>query len=230
MATKTAAKKRRRKSSAAGRIYGGLSAAERRADRRERLMSVGLDLFGRAGYHKTTIPMLCSAAGVTARHFYDDFASREELLRAIYDRISDTMQTAVIEAMRLSGATIRESVRASNEAYFRYLTSDPRIARIYVVESRGVSAEMERHRRTKRENIVKRLANAAERLQEHGLDTALESRLLGAAMVGAANDILLEWVLASRRPPVQKMIDTLTTVWMRTLRLDELPEDARATA
>jgi AcrR family transcriptional regulator len=41
-----------------GRVYGGLSAPERRADRRERLLDAGLELFGTAGFTKTTIPML----------------------------------------------------------------------------------------------------------------------------------------------------------------------------
>ena len=32
--------------------------------------------------------MLCTASGVTARHFYEDFESREALLRALYDEIA----------------------------------------------------------------------------------------------------------------------------------------------
>ena len=69
------------------RRYAGLLLHERRADRRARLAAAGLELYGTTGYDATTIPMLCSAAGVTSRHFYEEYGSRETLLRQVYDTI-----------------------------------------------------------------------------------------------------------------------------------------------
>jgi AcrR family transcriptional regulator len=199
-----------------GRLYAGLSASARRAERRERLMEAGLELFGTAGFRKTTIPMLCSASGVTARHFYEEFESRETLLRALYDRIAEEVFERVIAALRLTDRDVLERVRDSNAAYFRYLTSDPRLAQIYTIEAVGMHAELEAHRRTKREMFVKKLTKAAQRVESSSVD----SRLLSAAIAGAAHDLLLEWVLAPRRPSVEKLIDTITTLWVRALGLD----------
>ena len=47
------------------RGYGGRSAAERRAERRERLLAAGLELFGTRGYAATSIERLCAAASVS---------------------------------------------------------------------------------------------------------------------------------------------------------------------
>ena len=222
MAVKAVAKSPQRALTAvpAGRVYGGRSAVQRRADRRARLLNVGLDLFGTIGFQHTTIPMLCSAAGVTARHFYEDFSSREALLSALYDQISDTMQNAVLAALRAPGGTMHDRIRSGTAAYIRYLTSDLRIARVYVLESRGISEAMEQRRREWRETIIKRLTKATRRLEERGFDTELDSRLVSAALAGAAHDIVLEWILAARRPSTQKMIDTLAALWIRTLLLD----------
>lgn len=202
-----------------GRIYAGLSAPQRRADRRERLMGAALELFGGVGFHKTTIPMVCSASGVTARHFYEEFDSRETLLRTLYDEIADTVFERVLAALRATERDVRERIRDSNVAYFRYLTSDVRLARIYTIEAVGMHDELEQHRRAKREAFVKKLTKAAQRLDERGLD----SRLVSAALAGAAHDLLLEWVLATRRPSVDRMIDTITTLWIRVLQLDHAP-------
>ncbi|MEA2719637.1 MAG: hypothetical protein QOJ39_1501 [Candidatus Eremiobacteraeota bacterium] len=199
-----------------GRLYAGLSAPERRAERRERLLDAGLELFGTAGFAKTTIPMLCSASGVTARHFYEEFESREALLRTIYDRIAETAFAGVVGALRNANQGVRERIRDSNAAYFRYLTSDLRLARIYTIEAVGMHSELESHRRAKREAFVKKLTKAAQRVET----TAVDSRLLSAALAGAAHDLLLEWVLSPRRPSVDRMIDTITTLWVRTLHLD----------
>src|ERR1700681_4884553 len=198
-----------------GRLYAGLSAPERRAERRGRLLDAGLELFGTIGFAKTTIPMLCSASGVTARHFYEEFASREELLRTLYDGIAETAFERVIDALRRRDNDVRDRIRDSSAAYFRYLTSDPRLARIYSIEAVGMHEELETHRREKREAFVKQLTKAAQRVQ-----SPIDSRLLSAAIAGASHDLLLEWVLAPRRPSVEKLTETITTLWIRTLGLD----------
>jgi len=77
-------------------------------------------------------------------------------------------------------------------------------------------SELEAHRREKREAFVKTLTRATQRVESSSID----SRLLSAAIAGAAHDLLLEWVIAPRRPPVDKLIDTITTLWVRTLGLD----------
>jgi AcrR family transcriptional regulator len=203
-----------------GRVYAGRSADERRAERRERLLDAGLELFGTTGFHKTTIPMLCSASGVTARHFYDEFDSREALLRAVYDRIASAVFEQVIGALRVRDKDVRERIRDSNDAYFRYLTSDPRLARIYTIEAVGMHSDLEQHRRAKREAFVKKLTKATQRLDD---DRGIDSRLLSAALAGAAHDLLLEWVLSTRRPSIERMVETVTTLWIRTLQLDREP-------
>jgi AcrR family transcriptional regulator len=71
---------------AARRAYGGRSAEDRRAERRERLMSAGLELFGNEGYAAASIERLCAQAGVSTRNFYEEFASREDLLMRLHDR------------------------------------------------------------------------------------------------------------------------------------------------
>jgi AcrR family transcriptional regulator len=207
-----------------GRLYAGLSAPERRAERRERLLDAGLELYGTLGFARTTIPMLCSASAVTARHFYEEFESREELLRTLYDGIAETAFLRVVEALRASDRGPLDRIRDANAAYFRYLTSDPRLAQVYTIEAVGMHAELETHRRAKREAFVKKLTKATQRIEPGALD----SRLISAALAGAAHDLLLEWVLASRRPPVEKIIDTITTLWIRMLRLDG--DHARGTA
>ena len=190
-------------------------APERPAAPKGRLYA-GLELFGTAGFAKTTIPMLCTASGVTARHFYEEFDSRETLLRTIYDRIAATVFEHVVSALRATDRGVRDRIRDSSAGYFRYLTSDPRLAQIYAIEAVGLHSELETHRRAKREDFVKKLTKAAQRVESSSLD----SRLLSAGIAGAAHALLLEWVLAPRRPSVEKMIDTITNLWVQTLHLD----------
>jgi AcrR family transcriptional regulator len=204
----------------ASRPYGGLSIAARRASRRERLLAAALQLFGTAGYHRTTIPMLCSESGVTARHFYEEFASREALLRALLDEVAERAYAIVREALRATDLPVHERVLASNRAYYAFLTEDPRRARIYALESLGISVELEQHRRELRERSVRQLTRATEWVGPHGMHADLDSRLVSIGLASAAVAILAEWVLAEKKPGIETMAQTLTLIWMRTLRLE----------
>jgi|SRR5579884_159483 len=202
------------------RLYRGRSSSERRAERRARLVAVGLELFGTRGFAKTTIPMICSTAGVTARHFYEEFPSREALLRTVYEDIADTANERAIDALRRLDLTVRERIRASNAGFFGYLTSDPRIARVYALETSGISHAMELLRLAKREALAEKLTKAMRYLERRGMVSGLDSRLIAAAIGSAARDLVTEWVLAAKPPSIDKMVETVATIWIRVLELD----------
>jgi AcrR family transcriptional regulator len=162
--------------------------------------------------------MLCTGSGVTARHFYEEFGSREALLRAILDDIAERTFEIVREALRATDIPVHERVLRSNRAYYGYLTADPRRARIYALESLGISVELEQHRREIRERSVRQLTRAAQ-WNGAGTPVDLNPRLVSIGLSSAAIAILAEWVLAERKPAVEEMAQTLTLIWMRTLRL-----------
>ena len=99
-----------------GRRYGGKTAEERRAERRERLMDAGLELFGTQGYASTTIEMVCAAAQLNARYFYEEFRSRELLLAAVYDRHVEAVFKAVVAAAEQSPPEPRARLQAALRA------------------------------------------------------------------------------------------------------------------
>ncbi|MBJ7353180.1 MAG: helix-turn-helix transcriptional regulator, partial [Rhodococcus sp.] len=60
-------------SEAAGRAYGGESAADRDDRRRRQLLDAGLRVFGSVGYRAATVRGLCREAKIADRHFYQYF-------------------------------------------------------------------------------------------------------------------------------------------------------------
>ncbi|GAC1312233.1 MAG: TetR family transcriptional regulator [Vulcanimicrobiaceae bacterium] len=198
------------------RLYAGLAPLERRAVRRRRLMDAAIELFGTVGFRKTTIPALCRTAGVTTAHFYEGFGTLEALLEAVYIEIAQTVFTLVRAELRVPDRTAAERVRASNDAYFGYLTTDERRARIYAVEVIGVSADIERRRRSYHTAFVDQGARAAQHGTRPGR-SALDYRLLSAALSGAAVALVTDWIFAEPRPSVAKMSEHVTLLWMSAL-------------
>src|SRR5689334_23129284 len=131
----------------ARRSYGGRSAADRQAERRERLLGAGLELFGTDGYAATSIERLCSHAGVSTRNFYEEFASREDLLMRLHDRVIEMAVDAVLTAWEdTADAPVADRLERAVRAFVTTTASDRRWARLSFVEVIGVSDAVEAHR------------------------------------------------------------------------------------
>lgn len=120
-----------------GRLWQGQTPDARAADRRERLVEAGLDLVGTQGVAALTMRAACREASVGPRYFYDLFASREDLLEAVYDEAVVRVRRPILDAV-VSTAE-RQGVPAALIAAFdtavTVVEDDPRIGRILFRES-----------------------------------------------------------------------------------------------
>ena len=129
---------------AGARVYGGISADDRRAKRREQLLDAGLELLGTVGWSGTTMTAVCAEAGLTERYFYESFADREALLLAVFDRITDEATEAILAAISSSPRDARARTHAAIGAFIELMTDDPRKGRVAFVEAMGSEALMRR--------------------------------------------------------------------------------------
>lgn len=194
-----------------GRVYGGRSEHERRSDRRSRLLTAGLDLFGTEGWQGATIEKLCSAAGVATRSFYEEFSSREALLLAVYEGVMTGVLDAVLPRVQACEGTLEERVRIGLSGYVEHLTEDPRRAKVVHREVRVAGLlENERH------NMVLRFGEVI--ASEAALEGGVAGRLLGLALAGAVSEVLVDWVAqADPRPPTEPIVEALVRLYVAAI-------------
>jgi AcrR family transcriptional regulator len=174
------------------RPYGGVSAQERVAERRERLLAAGLEEFGTRGFRQTRVKDICRAAGLTDRYFYESFRDSAELFTAVFDRATRHLFELVARALAESPANPEAQSRAVIEAYVRALADDPRLARVVFVEAPSAGPEVEHHMRATLRQFA-RLAEAGARpyLPEGMPEAAL--RFGAISLVGAIERLMTEW-------------------------------------
>jgi AcrR family transcriptional regulator len=119
------------------RVYGGIGADERRAERRVRLLEAGLDLLGGEGWQASTVRAICSRAGLTPRYFYESFADRDALLLAVFDEVASELSAVVLAAVTPPPGDAHETARAAIGAGIELITADARKARVLFVEAMG---------------------------------------------------------------------------------------------
>ncbi|MFW6066834.1 MAG: TetR/AcrR family transcriptional regulator [Myxococcota bacterium] len=192
--------------SSRGRKYAGRSPEERRAERRERLLRSGLELFGTQGYPTTSIERLCSHARVTARHFYEEFPSRESLLLAVMDRVMETVMEATVRATERAPVDVRSRVRSGVAAFVHAMLDDPRRARIACVETVGVSPDLEKHRREWMHSFARLVEAQGQILTEAGQAPEQEYYLGALMLVGGTNELIVDWLSHSPPPPLDNLI------------------------
>ncbi|WP_431962296.1 TetR/AcrR family transcriptional regulator [Nocardia sp. bgisy134] len=117
--------------------YRGVSSAERREDRRRRLLDAALAIVGTQGLAALTVRGVCEQAKVGPRFFYEAFpdlgALASELLLAVQRSALDRARTAIAET---EGAPARR-IRAGVAALITELTDDPRRAKIVFAQAYG---------------------------------------------------------------------------------------------
>jgi len=202
----------------AGRItpaegrYGGRSADERRAERRERFLQAGLDLFGGGpGYRATKVADVSRAAGLSTRQFYEEFRTLEDLLAELHLYVNDAAERAVLAALpQVEGLDdpIERYTRLFR-AYAAGITADPRHTRIAFVEIIGVSPRLDRQRLDRRARWIDFLSEQGAAAAERGEITPGDFRVTAAAFIGAVNGLMHDWAVGWVDATLDEIVEEL---------------------
>ena len=177
------------------RVYRKKNPEDRVLERRERLMQAALQLFGTQGYANTTIETLCSEAKVTTRHFYQVFSSREELLLAVYNQITEELQVSLFSAMMAERQGLQEKMQQVIHALVNNYLTDSRRAQIGVLEVVGASAIVEKRRREVIHGIAIHLEQFMNALAAENQLPQRNYHWLAVALVGGINELMAEWLM-----------------------------------
>ena len=194
------------------RKYRGVTPAERQADRRERLLEAGLELFGTVGYAHASVRAVSDAAALNSRYFYESFSSREDLLYAVYQRIVADIFTKAAEAAGHE-QTIEAQARASLRAGWIAVTEDRRKARVIAIEVVGVSERIERMRREARHALAQLTADNALSIAKSGIRLRLDPVLTARFLMGGVVETLLDWINGDLDASVDEVVEHFTVLF-----------------
>jgi AcrR family transcriptional regulator len=91
-------------------VYGGggmavrLTRAERREQTRQELVTAAEECFVSGGFHASSVEQVADRAGYTKGAVYSNFASKEDLFFAVYERRVEQALTEVLPDLRQAGA------------------------------------------------------------------------------------------------------------------------------
>jgi TetR/AcrR family transcriptional regulator, fatty acid metabolism regulator protein len=162
-------------------------------EKRRRLLDAAVRVFARKGYHSSRVGDIAEEAGVAHGLLYHYFASKEDVLRAVF---RETWR-ALIETIRSveeAGDPPPEQLRKVAEILLRSWRRDPDLVRVLVLEvtrSQHLSGEMDEIGES-----FAAIQEIVERGQADGSIRAdLDARLASYVFYGAVEELLTGWVL-----------------------------------
>lgn len=112
------------------RPYRGVDAAERLAERRDRLLNAGLDLLGsdRPDLAALTVRGVCRRAGLASRYFYESFTDKDEFIGGVFDWVN--AELAATTQAAVAAVPAEEKTRAGMANVVRTIANDARVGRL----------------------------------------------------------------------------------------------------
>ena len=197
------------------RPYLGESAKDRVRARRRLLMDTAFQLLASDGWRKVTIENICSQAKLNKRYFYESFSDLDDLFAAVVDELAVGLVNASFasaHASRQAGLSTADLAREAMTAAVKYVTDDPRRARVLFTEIAD-SPRAVAHRKT----VIHGLAQA---ISEYGYKhhnvtgTDSFSELASALLIGGSIEVILDWLDGNIAVTREHLIDDLAALWI----------------
>jgi AcrR family transcriptional regulator len=193
--------------------WAGVPAEERLAERRSLLLEAAFDLLGTDGDAATTVRAVCQRARLNPRYFYESFPDRDALLLAVYDQQTQALAAAVIANVEAAGDDEAARLRSGIETIARFVTDDPRRAKVLYSEALGNEA-LNRRRLEAQHGLVDFLVQWAG--QRYGRPRAGEqiSAVMASILVGGLGELVLAWLDGRIDLSLERLVDDATIVFV----------------
>lgn len=197
-----------------GRQYGGLSAADRAAQRRRRLLEAALGIMAEDGWRQITVERLCGEARLNKRYFYESFTDLDAVAATVVEELADQLiREAVRPFVEQRDLPIDELVRRGLSRLIRYLISDPRRARVLWGGLANTPA-INRYRAVAMSALTRSVVQFGLDRPESGQPDPI-FEITAAMLLGGTGETVLQWLDGTIDVSEQQLVEELSAHWLR---------------
>lgn len=186
----------------------------RNSDKRERILQAAVKVFAAKGFYRARVSDVAREAGVADGTIYIYFASKEDLLRGLFEenmtRIIGTLREAVAAA-----ETASDALRRAIETYVGLVEANPELAEVLTVELRESGKFMDEFAAPLFGEFLRVLVGVVEAGQSRGeLRAGFSPRTIARAVFGALDELALAWVMSTSKWDLEKAGQELLDVFL----------------
>lgn len=179
-------------------------ATERGRRTRRKLLDAAEGLFGRKGFHATSVVEITQEAGVGHGTFYLYFRTKEEIFRELVRALSHALRSTIARAVE--GVEDRLEVEEIGiRSFIRFSVEHRELYRI-VFESQFIDPAIFRWYY---ERLADGYAAGLAEAMEEGQIRRLDPKTLAYCLMGASHFLGMRWVLWEAEEPPEEAVQTL---------------------
>ncbi|WP_435771990.1 TetR/AcrR family transcriptional regulator [Nocardioides sp. SYSU DS0651] len=186
-------------------VYRGVSAEDRVASRRARLLEATLSVWADPAA-RTTMTAVCAEAGLTERYFYESFRTLEEAQRAVLDAVAAEIEERTLAAAAAAGTDPVERAGALIATFIDLLRDDPRKGRVAIVEAGAMPALRERRTELLR-HFAGLLTDEAHEMRGLPRRDQHTEELAGLFFVGGMAELVTAWIEGALEFTPEEILD-----------------------
>ncbi len=158
-------------------------------NQRERIITALVDTVAERGYNATTVGDITKEAAVSRRTFYEHFADKEACFLAAYELITEHIRSSMRSAAE-AFAEWPQKVRAALATLLRFLSAEPELARLCIIEPIAAGGEVAARHQASMLSFAEILKSGRpQRSDERPLPEATEEALVGGIVTLIVREI-----------------------------------------
>lgn len=195
-------------------VYRGLTAEERSAQRRTRLLEATLEVWSRVDGPPVTMTRICQEARLTERYFYEQFAGLDEALVAVLQGINDEILGVCASAIAQTVGGPTDRARAAMHAFVDLLVADPRKGRVALILAPG-RPELRHHRQVMLRELATFAATETALLYGEEAEPGPEGLLAAVILVGGLSELVVAWLTGTLEVEPADMVEAAIRAFTR---------------
>lgn len=189
------------------------------ASARDRILNAAVDVVAEHGYSAAGVQEIVELSGTSKGSFYFHFHSKEDMVMALVERMSDKLVSKIQESIKHQPTPLHR-VAASIDALLATFFRQRKVAHVLLLNIVGQGKATDKKFLPIRErfsNLVQRELDAA---VQSGQIKPLDTTLVSQMWVGAIHEVILRWLLTSRPSPLDGAALALRETLLRSIGAD----------
>ncbi|MBI4310934.1 MAG: TetR/AcrR family transcriptional regulator [Chloroflexi bacterium] len=188
----------------------------------DRILEAATDVIAQQGYSGAGVQEIIEKAGASKGSFYFHFPSKEKMVEALVQRMSEKLMAKVEEAMA-GQPTPLHRVTASIDALMTTFAGQRKVAQVLLLNIIGHGRATDRKFLPIRQQFSALIQKELEAAIAAGQAPPQDVVLVSQMWVGAVHEVILRWLLTGQPSPLSSATPVMQAAFLRSIGADPAP-------
>jgi len=189
------------------------------ATARERILDAALGVIAKRGYSTAGVQEIVNLSSTSKGSFYFHFPSKERMVMALLERMSDKLVSKVSESVQ-NQPTPLHRVAASIDALMTTFARRRNVAQVLLLNIVGNGKATDRKFLPIREKFSKLIQQELDAAIASGKIKPVDTLTVSRIWVGGLHEVILHWLLTGQPSPLTTATLTLQTALLKSVGAD----------